>query len=317
MMNTKFKNIKWILITAFGLGYFVATATAGPEYGPGDELGAADAVEAARPSSRWQPVEVDSSMPSSFRDRKPNVINRADALYGVFDILCHSGRPLRVLQLGDSHVAGGDYPAAVRSTLEEAWGKAENDTAGYGIVYKYIARNGATAAQFATTDRMKQVAAARPDLIILSFGTNECHGMGYREELHRVQLEDFYEMLCETCPEAIVMITTPPGDYLTSRRVTYVRRSKGGRRRRVVRSNSKVNPMSARCAAALESFGAEHNLAVWDLNTIVGGDVAVRNWTAAHMMRPDRIHFTAEGYQLHGRLLGEAILHAYNDYLTH
>lgn len=316
-MKGIFKNIKWILIAAFGLGYFVATATAGPEHSGEEDLDTLAAAQVDERESRWKPVEVDSSMPSSFRERKPNVINRADALYGVFDILCNSGRPLRVLQLGDSHVAGGDYPAAVRQTLEEAWGKAESDTAGSGVIYKYIARNGATAAQFATTSRMKQVAAARPDLIILSFGTNECHGMGYREELHRVQLEDFYEMLCETCPDAVIMITTPPGDYLTTRRVTYVRRSKGGKRRRVVRSSSKVNPMSVRCAAELESFGAEHSLAVWDLNTIVGGEVAVRNWTAAHMMQADRIHFTAEGYQLHGRLLGEAILEAYNDYLKH
>ena len=315
-MKKASKHIKWILAAAFGLGYFVATATAGPEFPVRDGLETAEAVTAAARSSRWQPVEVDSSMPSSFRERKPNIINRASALDRVFDVLCHSGRPLRVLQLGDSHVAGGDYPATVRQTLEEAWGKAEGDTATKGVVYKYIARNGATAAQFATADRMQQVAAVNPDLIILSFGTNECHGMGYREELHRVQLEDFYEMLCEACPEAVVMITTPPGDYLTTRRVTYVRRSKGGKRRRVVRSSSKVNPMSVRCAAELESFGQDHSLAVWDLNTIVGGEVAVRNWTAAHMMRSDRIHFTAEGYRLHGRLLGEAILKAYNDYLT-
>ena len=32
-------------------------------------------------------------------------------------------------------------------------------------------------------------------------------------------------------------------------------------------------------------------------------------------MRPDRIHFTPEGYTLQGRLLGEAILSAYNQYL--
>lgn len=73
--------------------------------------------------------------------------------------------------------------------------------------------------------------------------------------------------------------------------------------------------MSVRCAAELESFGEEHGLPVWDLNTIAGGDDAQRNWKSASLMRPDRIHFTPEGYTLQGRLLGEAILSAYNQYL--
>ena len=162
---------------------------------------------------------------------------------------------------------------------------------------------------------MEKVAQKNPDLIILSFGTNECHGMGYREAQHREQLENFYAMLKETCPDAVIMMTTPPGDYLTTRSVKYVRRGSGKKRRKVTRSVSRVNPMSVRCAAELESFGEEHGLPVWDLNTIAGGDDAQRNWKSASLMRPDRIHFTPEGYTLQGRLLGEAILSAYNQYL--
>lgn len=162
---------------------------------------------------------------------------------------------------------------------------------------------------------MRQIADSRPDLVILSFGTNECHGMGYREEQHREQLEDFYGMLSEACPDAVIMMTTPPGDYLTTRSVRYVRNKRGRRSRKVVRSTSRVNPMSTRCASELENFGRQHGLAVWNLNEIAGGPVAVRNWTSARLMRPDRIHFTPEGYRLHGQLLGEAILEAYNGYI--
>ena len=83
-MKKASKHIKWILAAAFGLGYFVATATAGPEFPVRDGLETAEAVTATARSSRWQPVEVDSSMPSSFRERKPNIINRASALDRVF-----------------------------------------------------------------------------------------------------------------------------------------------------------------------------------------------------------------------------------------
>ena len=74
--------------------------------------------------------------------------------------------------------------------------------------------------------------------------------------------------------------------------------------------------MTAKCAEVIRTFGREKGLAVWDLNAIAGGDSSASNWVAARLMRPDRIHFTPEGYRLHGCLLGEAILSAYNSYLT-
>ena len=315
------RNIKWIALLTFALGYVVSTATAKPEESSHATDGATQNLGFLRPvyestvadhkkSARWKVADIDSAMPVSFTGIRPNVINRASSLNRVFDVLCRSGRPLRVLQIGDSHVAGGNYPKAVRSTLENAWGTAENDSIGSGISFSYMGRNGATTQWFANREKINEIAAKCPDLIILSFGTNECHGMGYREELHRIQLEDFHEMLSTACPDAIIMITTPPGDYLTTRRVI---RSRSGRR--IVRSVSRINPMSVRCAAELESFGTAHGLAVWDLNSIAGGKAAVTNWQGAGMMRPDRIHFTPAGYQLHGKMLGEAILKAYNQYM--
>lgn len=315
------KNIKWVALLTFILGYVVSTATAGSE--PSARAAAAaggaegtlsplaETAESRRTlDARWQTADIDTTRLAAVRGLRPNVINRPDALRGVFDVLCRSGRPLRVLQVGDSHVAGGSYPAALRATLEQAWGKAGNDSTGTGVSFSYMGRNGATAQQFANSEKVAQIAARCPDLIILSFGTNECHGMGYSEELHRVQLEDFYAMLTEACPSAVIMMTTPPGDYLTTRR-SY--RSRSGRR--VVRSAARINPMSERCAAALESFGRQNGLAVWDLNAIAGGKTAVVKWQSAGLMKPDRVHFTPDGYRLHGRLLGEAILKAYNSYL--
>lgn len=312
------RNIKWVALLTFVLGYIVSTATAGSEpsarngAGTTHQLQPLDEPDPEMSESLWKAVAVSNSMPTGFNDCQPNVINRADALTKVFDTLCHSGRPLRVLQLGDSHVAGGSYPQAVRESLETAWGKAENETDTAGIIFSYNGSNGATTKRFATDAWMKRIAATNPDLIILSFGTNECHGMGYNEESHHAELETFYNMLSQTCPDAIIMMTTPPGDYLTSRSSRRARNRKG---RRTSRTISRVNPMSIRCAAELESFGQEHNLPVWDLYTIAGGSEAVGNWTSANLMKPDRIHFTPEGYTLHGHLLAEAILSAYNQYL--
>ncbi|MDO4929739.1 MAG: GDSL-type esterase/lipase family protein [Bacteroidales bacterium] len=302
------RNIKWVVALTFVLGY-VFSVMAGSESSArsksasGHQLEPIEEAEAETPDTNWKAVDVENSMPSSFSDCQPNVINRADTLSKVFDILCKSGRPLRILQLGDSHVAGDSYPQAVRERLEAAWGKAESETDTTGVIFSYRGSNGATTKRFATADWMRKIAAESPDLIILSFGTNECHGMGYDEAQHHAQLQEFYDMLTETCPDAVIMMTTPPGDYLTTRRK---RRSR----------STRANPMNVRCAAELELFGKENGLPVWDLYTIAGGTDAVRNWTSANLMKPDRIHYTPEGYALHGHLLGEAILTAYNQYLN-
>lgn len=319
------KSIKWVVIFTFALGYIVSAWASGnvihlggsrPEMTPIEGQGINDVHTATSLNmDRWKTASIETQLPQSFRSSRDNALTRPEALKEVFDILCRSGRALRVVQLGDSHVAGKSYPEAVKETLEQAWGNAGTDSTQTGIDFSYMGKNGATASYFATNERLEAVAGKQPDLIILSFGTNECHGMGYREEQHREQLETFYARLKEICPDAVVMLTTPPGDYLSTNSVHYVRKA-GHKRRRIVHRVTRVNPMTARCASELESFGKDHGLAVWNLNAIAGGEQAVSNWYSAKLMRPDRIHYTPEGYALHGKLLGEAILAAYNNYVS-
>ena len=250
------------------------------------------------------------ALPASFSNTQANLITRPEALRPVFDRMEREGRALRVLQLGDSHVAAKTFPYAVKAQMQEIWGKADSDSAACGVSFDYMARNGATIAKFLTAERLAAISERNPDLIILSFGTNECHGMGYREEVHRAELEAALEQLRAACPTAVFLLTTPPGDYLSVRRVTYRRQGKGRKRRRVVSYQSRPNPMSSRCAALIGQVAAEQQLPVWDLHTIAGGEEAVRNYVADQLMKADRIHFTPAGYELQGRLLGEAIVAA-------
>ena len=51
---------------------------------------------------------------------------------------------------------------------------------------------------------------------------------------------------------------------------------------------------------------------------IVGGSLrACKNWIDAGLMRPDHVHYLPEGYTLQGELLYEAIIKAYNEYVSH
>ena len=262
------------------------------------------------------PIDVDhlnQSLPSSFRLTKPNQLIHAEWLTPVARILKEGKRPLRVLHIGDSHVAGKSFPQALKETLTASLGKASSATEGSGVWFSYVGSNGATSQRFLSDTYMKRFAESDADLIIVSLGTNEAHGMGYREDLHDRQLNRFFGLLKGACPHAVVVLTTPPGDYLTSSYVNYRRTSRHSHKKvKVVRHTSRPNPMSSRCAANIVSYGAEYGMPVWDLFSIGGGEEAPaqRNWVVAHMMRADRIHFEPAGYKVQGRLLGNAILAA-------
>ena len=65
-------------------------------------------------------------------------------------------------------------------------------------------------------------------------------------------------------------------------------------------------------------FAGDHRLLVWDMYEVVGGKKrACKNWTEAKLMRPDHVHYLPEGYILQGNLLYQALIKAYNDYVSH
>lgn len=256
--------------------------------------------------------EVGNSMPSSFRHTERNMISHAEWLRPAIEILARGERPLRVLHIGDSHVAGKAFPQAVKATLRKYLATEDDDKAESRLTYSFIGRNGATSQQMLGDSYMERFAEKQPDLIIVSLGTNEAHGRGYREETHTAQLDLFFEELKAVCPGAVVLLTTPPGDFFTTTRVVYTKRARGRGRRRTVRYTRSANPMSARCAALLAQYGEEHGMPVWNLFAICGGkNQAQRNWQLARLMRNDGVHFQPRGYEIQGKLLGEALARAF------
>ena len=48
----------------------------------------------------------------------------------------------------------------------------------------------------------KRIASLHPDLIIVSFGTNEAHSRRYLAQAHKMQIGRLLGMLKAACPEA-------------------------------------------------------------------------------------------------------------------
>jgi len=254
--------------------------------------------------------DVENSMPKSFRQTSENVITDAALLRPLVSILNQHERPLRILHVGDSHVAGRSFPLAVKETLAQYLPLAEATETG-GFTFNYIGKNGATARHMLSEDYLRQYAEAKPDLVILSLGTNDAHSYAYQPEVHRKQLGELVSAIQEACPSTVILLTTPPGDYLSSSYVRYQRTARSQKRRKRVYTSRQPNLMSSKCAACIRDYARENSLPVWDLFTICGGERAAQtNWVKAGYMRPDRIHFQIAGYQLQGKLLAEALAKA-------
>ena len=148
-------------------------------------------------------------------------------------------------------------------------------------------------------EKIKEITSLHPDLIIVSFGTNEAHSRRYLAQAHKMQIGRLLGMLKAACPEAAFLLTTPPGAYV------------GRRRART------INPRTVTAARIIKEYAQENKMAVWDMYNIVGGKTdACRNWTKHHMLRADGIHFTPDGYRLQGNLLHQALIKAYNEYVA-
>lgn len=246
-------------------------------------------------------IPVRIVLPECFRHTVSNsIVDKSEVLLPVMERLHRlkagaSEDTLRIVHIGDSHVRGRIYPRTVGLKLNEVFGS---------IAYTDLGVNGATCLTFTHPDRIDAIVELKPELLILSFGTNESHNKRYNSTVHYHQMDELVKLLRSRMPGVPILLTTPPGSYESFRQ---------SRRRRTYA----VNPRTATAVNMIRKYAQDHKLAVWDMYTVLGGkDHACKDWWDSGLMRPDHIHYTADGYVLQGELLFQALINAYNDYVT-
>jgi len=275
------------------------------------ELAAQDRIPACPPPGKKQKtikplremnwandtVSVQFSFPAAFRGMGRNeIVDSIALLTPVFERLRQvraglSEDTVRIVHIGDSHVRGHIYPQTTGARLIETFG---------AVSYIDKGVNGATCLTFTHPDRIAEIAALKPELLILSFGTNESHNRRYNVNVHYNQMDELVKLLQDSLPNVSILLTTPPGSYESFRQ----------RRRRRTYA---VNPRTATASETIRRYAKEHRLLVWDMYDVVGGKRrACVNWTEAKLMRPDHVHYLPEG-----NLLYQALINAYNDYVSH
>lgn len=175
-----------------------------------------------------------------------------------------------------------------------------------GILLHAIGNNSAT---YECYNRVEEyglkLSLLQPHLIIISMGTNESVSSHITHEAMYRHIHTLVTDIRTHSPEALILLTTPADNKLRKRY------RKNGKRRTYYTENKHLDTVTE----AIRSYGAKHNIAVWDWYTIGGGKGACDTWVKEKGMRKDHIHYTEQGYALQGNLLYQSILKAYEEYI--
>lgn len=164
-----------------------------------------------------------------------------------------------------------------------------------GIQYTSIGVNGAS---FEYYNRCaffdEQLLLYKPDLFIVSVGTNDAYHPDFDPIKYRENYEKLIKSVQKANPDAAILLTVPNDSY-------YKRRE--------------PNPRTKIMEKIIHELSAKYHMAVWDFYEIMGGFNSSQQWYKNKLMPKDRIHFTQLGYRIKADLLLEAITQSWEQQL--
>ena len=169
----------------------------------------------------------------------------------------------------------------------------ENDDP--GLVYQSVGVNGANVSTFLKCNLFEtQLEVIKPDFVIISLGTNDAYHSRFNVDEYIANLDTLLDRIQNVNPKTAILLTTPGDSYRARRYLNY---------------------NMAKAREAIYKVAKEHNAAVWDFYTVMGGLNAISLWYSQGMSQRDKLHFTKKGYHFQGDLLFNAIIKAYGDYI--
>lgn len=157
-----------------------------------------------------------------------------------------------------------------------------------GIIYHTAGVNGATFKNFNQPGHfLSQLKELKPDLIIISLGTNDATGRDFSSQDFYSQIVLLAGSIKNECPGVDILFTTLP-DF--------------GRHR-----NSRLKQKISAVRSAAITYSREKGHAFWDLYVVMGGRGSFSKWKKHALAQADMVHFTKAGYILQGNLFADAI----------
>lgn len=136
----------------------------------------------------------------------------------------------------------------------------------------------------------------RPDLVVLSYGTNESGDKDFPIENYEDELRKVVSRIREVVPEASCLLLSP-----------------SDRPERVATGVFEPRPRTAQVIDAQRRVARDFSCGFFDMVACTGGPMSMVAWAAATPAygASDHVHFTAIGYQRIGELLLQALLANY------
>ncbi len=165
----------------------------------------------------------------------------------------------------------------------------DNDAPGFYLAG--LGANGAASNSFVKCfDLSSQFKSLGADLVILSMGVNDTQSKDFGKDEFIENYDSLIMVIKSVSPDAAIILTTTSDNFIKRKR-----------------SNSK----SITAKEAMFELMDRHNVAVWDLFSLMGGYKSMLKWQKAGLAGKDRVHFTSKGYVLLGDLMYEALIKSY------
>jgi lysophospholipase L1-like esterase len=146
-----------------------------------------------------------------------------------------------------------------------------------GGQYKFLAEN--------APRMVEQMEAFKPDLLIISLGTNDAYLKDLTAESFTQMLTNLIQSLKKVSPKTEFILTTPPDTEF-----------------------NKNKPVSREIVIqGILNAGKSAHCAVWNFNEAMGGENTFKKWQKLKLASKDGLHFNTEGYYLQGQLFNVAL----------
>lgn len=158
-----------------------------------------------------------------------------------------------------------------------------------GMIYNSLGVGGSSLYSITNNNSLllSDINIYKPDLIILSFGSNDAYSKTFDTVKYRSKLEDFIDSIVNKQPNISILLTAPPDSRSKNREPISIEKIQG---------------------VFLRIAETHSNVAFWDLRSIMGGKNSVLKWLNLKLAATDKLHYTKAGYELQAQLLIKALL---------
>ncbi len=164
-----------------------------------------------------------------------------------------------------------------------------------GVVYTSIGVNGASTKSYLRCQKFTQhLNTIPPDLVIFCIGINDAYDPDFCDKCY----EDNYDKLVDS-----IRSVNPDCDFL------FVTNNDSYYKRRY------PNKRAEKAREAMIRLAKKHKGGLWDMYHVMGGLGSCTKWIKAGYAKKDKIHLTAQGYNLMGDLMFSALIKKYDEHL--